>query len=323
MKRIMLLSAVLTGAFALPGTAFTQTDNYPNKPIRLVAPFPPGGSVDIVGRIVGARLSQLVGQQVVIDNRSGASGNIGMEQVARAAPDGYTLAINTLPFVTNGFLYSRVPYDVVNDFAPVSQLSSTASVLTVHPSVPAHSVRDLIQLAKARPGTLNYGGAGVGTNPHVAGELFNLLAKTNIVVVQFKGGAPAVVAATSGEIGITVSSISETLPFIEGKRLRPLGVTSLQRSVALPAVPPIADTLPGYEFTTWHVIVAPKATPRAVVTLLNQKITQVMRDPEFARAYEQRGFDIIASTPDECAAFLKRELAKWGRVIKERGMRAD
>jgi tripartite-type tricarboxylate transporter receptor subunit TctC len=288
-----------------------------------VAPFPPGGSVDIVGRIVGARLSQLVGQQVVIDNRSGASGNIGMEVVARAAPDGYTLAINTLPLVANGFLYSRVPYDVVNDFAPVSLLSSSASVLTVHPSVPAHSVRDLIQLAKARPGTLNYGGAGVGTNPHVAGELFNLLAKTNIVVVQFKGGAPAVMAAISGEIGVTVSSISETMSFIEGKRLRALGVTSLQRSVALPDVPPIADTLPGYEFTTWHGIVVPKATPRAIVTLLNEKITQVMRAPDFSRQYEQRGFDIIASTPDEFATYLKSELAKWGKVIKERGMRAD
>ena len=249
MKVLILLMPVLAGALALAGAASAQTDNYPNKPIRLIAPFPPGGSVDVVGRIVGARLSQLLGQQVVIENRSGASGNIGMEAVARAAPDGYTIAINTLPLVTNGFLYSRVPYDVVNDFAPVSHLSSSASVLTVHPSVPAHSVRDLVDLAKARPGTLNYGGAGIGTNPHVAGELFNLLAKTNIVVVQFKGGAPAVMAAISGEIGVTVSSISETMPFIEGKRLRALGVTSLQRSVALPNVPPIADTLPGYEFT--------------------------------------------------------------------------
>ncbi len=322
MRKILLI-VVLPMAGVMPAIAFAQADNYPNKPIRLIAPFPPGGSVDIVGRIVGARLAQLLGQQVIIDNRSGASGNIGMEQVARAAPDGYTLAINTLPFVTNGFLYSRVPYDVVNDFAPVSLLSSAASVLTVHPSVPAHSVRDLIQLAKARPGKLNYGGAGVGTNPHVAGELFNLLARTNIVVVQFKGGAPAVVAVTSGELGVTFSSISETMPFIEGKRLRALGVTSLQRSVALPAVPPIADTLPGYEFTTWHVIVAPRATPRAVVALLNEKFTQVMHTPDFARAYEQRGFDIIASTPDECAAFLKSELAKWGKVIKARGMRAD
>ena len=197
MKVLILLMPVLAGALALAGAASAQTDNYPNKPIRLIAPFPPGGSVDVVGRIVGARLSQLLGQQVVIENRSGASGNIGMEAVARAVPDGYTIAINTLPLVTNGFLYSRVPYDVVNDFAPVSHLSSSASVLTVHPSVPAHSVRDLIDLAKARPGTLNYGGAGIGTNPHVAGELFNLLAKTNIVVVQFKGGAPAVMAAIS------------------------------------------------------------------------------------------------------------------------------
>jgi tripartite-type tricarboxylate transporter receptor subunit TctC len=303
--------------------AFAQTDNYPNKPVRLVSPFPPGGSVDIVGRIVGARLAQLLGQQVIIDNRSGASGNIGMEFVARAAPDGYTLAINTLPLVTNGFLFSRVPYDAVNDFAPVSLLSSSASVLTVHPSVPAHSVRDLIQLAKARPGALNYGGAGVGTNPHIAGELFNLLGKVNIVAVQFKGGAPAVMAAISGEISVTVSSISETMAFIEAKRLRALGVTSLTRSVALPGVPPIADTLPGYEFTTWHGIVAPKATPRAIVVLLSEKIRQVMREPEFSRMYEQRGFDIIASTPDEFAAHLKSELAKWGRVIKERGMRAD
>jgi tripartite-type tricarboxylate transporter receptor subunit TctC len=163
----------------LAGSAFAQTDNYPNKPVHLVVPFPPGGSVDLVGRLLGARLAQSWGQQVIIDNRSGALGNIGMEMVARAAPDGYMLAINTLPFVTNGFLYTRVPYDVVNDFTPVSLVSSSPSVLTVHPSVPAHSVRDLIQIAKARPGALNYGGAGVGTNPHIASELFNLLGKTH------------------------------------------------------------------------------------------------------------------------------------------------
>ncbi|MEO7726642.1 MAG: tripartite tricarboxylate transporter substrate binding protein [Burkholderiales bacterium] len=308
---------------AAPGGVFAQTDNYPSKPIRLITPFPTGGSVDLVGRLVGARLSQLVGQQVVIDNRSGASGNIGMELVARAAPDGYTLAINTLPFVTNGFLYSRVPYDVVNDFAPVSLLSTSASVLTVHPSVPAYSVRDLIELAKKRPGALNYGGAGVGTNPHIAGELFNLLGKVNIVVVQFKGGGPALIAAVAGEIGVTFTNIAETQTFVDSKRLRALGVTSLKRSPALPNVPPIADTLPGYEFVTWHCIVAPKATPRAVVALLSDKISQVLRAPDFARTFEQRGFDIIASTPNELATHLKSELAKWGRVIKERGMRAD
>lgn len=318
MKKCIAVVALL-GSVA----AFAQTDNYPNKPVRLIVPFPPGGSVDLVGRLVAAKLAQSLGQQVIIDNRSGASGVIGTELVARAAPDGYTLLINTLPFVTNGLMFSHVPYDVVNDFAPVSLVSSSPSMLAVHPSVPAHSVRELLQIAKARPGALNYGGAGVGTNPHIAGELFNLLGKVNIVAVQFKGGGPALVATISGEIGVSISGISETIPYVEGKRLRGLGVTSLKRSPAMPALPAIAETVPGYEFVTWHGIVAPKATPRAIVALLNEKITQVLRAPDFARSFEQKGFDIIASSPDEFGAHLKTELAKWGRVIKERGMRAD
>jgi tripartite-type tricarboxylate transporter receptor subunit TctC len=315
--------AIAVLLLAAAGGAYAQADNFPAKPVRLIVPFPPGGSVDLVGRMVGARLAQVLGQQVVVDNRSGASGNIGSEMVARAAPDGYTLLINTLPFVTNGFLYSRVPYDVVNDFAPVSLLSSSSSVLTVHPSVPAHSVRDLIQIAKARPGALNYGSAGVGTNPHIAGELFNLLGKVNIVAVQFKGGGPALIAAVSGELSMTVTGISETMPFVDGKRLRALGVTSLKPSVALPGVPPIADTLPGYEFVTWQGILAPKGTPRAAVVLLNEKIRHAMRAPDFVRDYEQKGFEIVTSSPEEFAAHLKGELAKWGKVIKERGMRAE
>jgi tripartite-type tricarboxylate transporter receptor subunit TctC len=322
-KEIISRLAVLAVAMAVPAAACAQTDNYPGKPIRLVTPFPPGGSVDIVGRLVGAKLSQVIGQQVIIDNRSGASGVIGTELVARAAPDGYTLLINTLPFVTNGFMLKRVPYDVVNDFAPVSLLSSSPSVLAVHPSVPAHSVRELIQIAKSRPGTLNYGGSGVGTNPHIAGELFNLLAKVNLVVVQFKGGGPSLVATLSGEITVAISGISEMIPLIEAKRLRALGVTSLKRSAALPDLPPIAETVPGYEFITWHGILAPKGTPPAAVAMLNQKITQALRDPEFARQFQQKGFDIIASTPEQFAAHLKSELAKWGRVIKERNMHAD
>jgi tripartite-type tricarboxylate transporter receptor subunit TctC len=308
---------------AASGDAYAQSENFPAKPVRLIVPFPTGGSVDLVARLVGAKLAQVLGQQVVIDNRSGASGNIGSEMVARAAPDGYTLLINTLPFVTNGFLYSRVPYDVVNDFAPVSLLSSSSSVLTVHPSVPARSVRELIRIAQARPGALNYGSAGIGTNPHIAGELFNLLGKVNIVAVQFKGGGPALIAAVSGELSMTVTGISETLPFVEGKRLRALGVTSLTPSIALPGVLPIAETLPGYEFVTWQGILAPKGTPRAAVALLNEKIRQAMRAPDFVRPYEQKGFEIVTSSPEEFAAHLKSELAKWGRVIKERGMRAE
>lgn len=322
MKSIFTRSA-LGALLVLPASAFAQADNYPGKPVRLIVPFPTGGSVDLAGRMVGARLSQLLGQQVVLDNRSGASGNIGMELLAKSPADGYTIGINTLPFVTNGFLYSRVPYDVINDFAAVSLMSSSSSVVTVHPSLPVRSVRELIALAKAQPGKLNYGSAGVGTNPHISGELFNLLAKTDIVVVQFKGGGPALVAAAAGEVGVTFTGISETVPYIEGRRLRPLGVTTLKRSHALPEVPTIAETLPGYEFTTWQVIVAPKATPRPIINMLNHKITQVLRESEFAKAYEARTFEIVASTPDEAAAYLKSELAKWGKVIKERGMRAD
>ena len=323
MNKIAVVITLLAAAAAPAGGAYAQADNYPSKPVRLIVPFPPGGSVDLVGRLVAAKLAQNLAQQVIIDNRSGASGIIGTEFVARAAPDGYTLVINTLPFVTSGFIFSRVPYDAVNDFAPVSLLSSSASVLTVHPAVPAHSVRDLLQIAKSRPGALNYGSAGIGTNPHIAGELFNLLGKVNIVAVQFKGGGPALVAVISGEIGVTLTGISETMPFVEGNKLRALGVTSLKRSPALPDVPPIADTVPGYEFTTWQGILAPRGTPRAIVVTLSDKIRQAMRAADFSRPYEQRGFDIIASTPDEFEVHLKSELAKWGRVIKERGMRAD
>ena len=323
MNKINIAAALLAASCAHSGAVRAQADNFPSKPVRLIVPFPPGGSVDIVGRLVGARLAQVLGQQVVIDNRSGASGNIGSEMVAHAPPDGYTLLVNTVPFVTNGFLYSRVPYDVVNDFVPVSLLSSSPSVIAVHPSVPAHSIADLLRIAKAQPGKLNYGAAGVGTNPHITGELFNLLGKVNIVAVQFKGGGPALVAAVSGEISVSTSGISETMPYVEGKRLRALGVTSAKRAPALPDLPAIAETVPGYEFVTWHGLLAPKGTPRAVVVTLNDKLKQVMRAPEFVRSFEQRGIDVIASTPEEFAAHLRTELVKWSKVIKERGMHAD
>lgn len=324
MKKTVMSVVCCTLAVAAAPFAAAQSDNYPVKPVRMISPFPPGGSVDNVARLVGAKLAESLSQQVVIDNRSGASGNIGMELAARAAPDGYTLVINTLPLVTNGFLYSRVPYDVINDFVPISLLSSSPSMLAVHPSVPARSVRELLQLAKARPGTLSYGGAGVGTNPHIAGELFNLLGKVNIVAVQFKGGGPALIATIGGELGVSFSGVAETATFVEAKRLRALGVTGAKRFAAMPDIPTIAEAgVPGYEFSTWHALLAPKGTPRAVVTLLNDRIRQVMRAPEFARPFEQRGFEVIASTPEELAAHLKTELAKWGRVIKERGMKAD
>lgn len=322
MKQLMLAVTMIaaTSLFAIPSVA----QPYPSKPIRLLVPFPPGGSVDLVARLIAPKLSESLGQQIVIDNRSGASGNIAAELVARAAPDGYTLMVHTIPFVANTFLYSRVPYDVLNDFVPVSLLSSSPSVLAVHPSLPVRSVRELLALAKSRPGALNYASAGVGTNPHITGELFNYLGKVNIVAVHFKGGGPALIATMSGEVGVAFTNLSETSVYVKAGRLRALGITSAKRSAVLPDVPTIAEAgLPGYEFTTWHGMLAPKGTPKAIVALLSEKVRQTMRTPDQARLFEQRGLDIIASSPEEFSAHLKQELEKWGRVIKERGMKAD
>ncbi len=324
LKQILTIS--LSSSLLAPALCFAQAavDNYPVKSVRIVAPFPPGGSVDTVGRLIAARLTESYGQTFVVDNRSGASGNIGMEIAANAPGDGYTLVVNTVPLVTNQFLYKKVPYDVLRDFVPVSLLTSTATALIVHPSLPAKNVRDLIALAQSRGGAaLNYGGAGAGTNPHIAGELFNYLAKTNIQVIHFKGGGPAMIAALSGEISIGFPALPDTLPHVRAGKLRALGVTSAKRAQQLPDVPVIADTLPGYEFTTWQGLLAPKNTPRAIAVSLSERIKKTLSAPDQVKRFNDSGLDIIAGTPDEFAAHLKKEVEKWGKVIKERGMRAE
>jgi tripartite-type tricarboxylate transporter receptor subunit TctC len=317
-----VLWAAATVAFAFPILADAQS--YPTRPVRLLVPFPPGGSVDVVARALTPKLSERLGQQVVIENRSGASGSIGTEIVAHARPDGYTLLINTIPFVSNAYLYSQVPYDPFTDFLPVSWLCSSPATLVVNPSVPARSVRELLQLAKSKPGALNYSAAGAGTNPHLAGELFNVLGDVDMVAIQYKGGGPSLLAALGGEVGITFPNISEAIPHAKAGRLFVLGVTGSKRSAALPDVPTIAEAgVPGYEFSTWHGVLAPKGTPGAIVSLLNAKLKESLAAPELARFFEQMGFDIVASTPEEFAAHLRRESEKWGKVIKERHIRAE
>lgn len=317
-------SAAGACALALMGMGTALAQGYPAKAIRIIAPFPPGGSVDSVARILANDLTRPLGQQIVVDNRSGASGNIGTEAAKNAAPDGYTFLLNTLPFVTNQFIYSRVPYDPINDFAAVSLISSSPSLLTVHPSLPARTVKELIALAKASPGKLNYGSAGAATNPHIAGELFNYLAKTNLVAIHFKGGGPALISTMSGETEVTFSNITETFPLVLANRLRALGVTSLTRAKVVPNVPTIVEAgLPGYEFITWHALVAPKNTPPAVIGTVSDKLRATLRTPEQTQRFAERGLDLIASTPAEAAAHLQKEVQKWGRVIKERGMKAE
>ena len=304
------------------GGAFAQT--YPDRPVRIISPFPAGGSVDFVARLVAAKVPEFLGQQMVVENRSGASGNIGTEIVARSAPDGYTLLVNTTPLVSNAFLYKKLPYDPINDFAPVMLISSSQSILAVHPSLPVQSVKALLALARAKPGQLNYGSAGPATNPHISGELFNYLGKVNIVVVHYKGGGPALIAAMSGEVGIVFANFAETSGHVKAGKLRALGVTSAKRAATLPDVPTIAEAgLPGYEFTTWHGILAPKGTPRAIVALLNDRLKKSLAAPDQAKRFQDHGLDVIASTPEEFATFLAAEYNRWGRVIRERGMRAE
>lgn len=320
-KQIVTLYAALLSGFC--GAVVAQTDNYPTKPVRIIAPFPPGGSVDTVGRLIAARLTESYGQQFVVDNRSGASGSIGMELAANAPADGYTLVINTLPLITNQYLFSKLPYDALRDFAPVSLVTTTASVFIVHPSLPAKTVRELIALANSRKEAIHYGGAGPGTNPHIAGELFNHLAKTNLTIIQFKGGGPAMIATVAGEISMTMPAVTDGLPFIRSGRLRALGVTSTRRVAQLPEVPAIAETLPGYEFASWQGLLAPKNTPRAIVASLSERIKKSLSVAENTKRFNEGGLDIIASTPDEFAAHLKKEAEKWGKVIKERGMKLE
>jgi tripartite-type tricarboxylate transporter receptor subunit TctC len=323
MKGAFLKILCSAAACLAAGAAWAQ-DGFPAKPIRMISPFPAGGSVDLVARMIAAKLPEFIGQQVVVENRSGASGNIGTEAVARAAPDGYTLLINTLPFVANTFLYKKLPYDPLNDFIPLMQISASPSLLAVHPSLPVHSVKALIALARSRPGELNYGSAGPATNPHIAGELFNLLGKVNIQAVHFKGGGPAIIAAISGEVGILFTNFAETSEFAKAGRLRALGVSGSKRMATMPEVPTIAEAgLPGYEFTTWHGMWLPKNTPRTIVALLNDRLKKTLAAPDQQKRFRDRGLDVIASSPEEFAAHVQSEYKKWGRVIKERGMKAE
>ena len=317
-----LVLAALT--LALPAAA----QGYPSKPIRLVAPFPPGGSVDVVGRLLATKLSDSMGQQMVVDNRSGASGVIGTEVVMNAPPDGYTLLINTIPFVTNQFLMPRAPYDPLRDFVSISLVASSPSLVTVHPSVPARSVQELVALAKSKPGQLYYSAAGVGTNPHIAGELFNLLAEVNIVAVQYKGGGPADTALIAGEVAATFGNISQEIAFVKAGRMRALAVTGTKRNPAMPELPTVVEAAPegplrGYEFETWYVVAAPKGTPRAIVDTVNSHIRKALSAPDQVKFWEERGLTVIASTPEAAAAHLESEQKKWQRVIKERGIKAE
>jgi len=308
-------------AFCAPGV-FAQS--YPTKPIRMVITYPPGGNTDLVGRAMAGKLSELVGQQVVVDNRGGAGGVLGTMITAHAAPDGYTIMLGTSAgMVVNPLLSSKLPYDALKDFAPVSNVIIVPQLLVTNPQLPAKSIKELIALAKAKPGSLNAGSSGVGTPNHLGTELLKALAGVNIVHVPYKGGAQALTDVIGGQIQMAFSSIPAVLPHIKAGRLNALGVGSAKRSSALPNVPAISETVPGYEYTTWYGIFAPAKTPPAIVTRLNSEIVKGLAAPEINQRFVANGGEPAPSTPDELRRYMIEESARWAKTIKVAGIRID
>ncbi len=302
----------------------TQGANYPVKPIRWIIPFPPGGSGDVLARLLSPKLAETLGQQVIVDNRSGASGTIGTVAVARSAPDGYTLLSNTLPFVANPALHSKPPYDVLRDFEPVMLMVNQGSMIALHPSVPVKNVRELIALAKARPDQINYGTAGAGSNPHIAAELFSMLTGVTMTPVHFKGGGPVIIAIMSGEVSMSYLAIAGATQHVVSGRMRAIAVTGTKRAFSMPQVPTVIESgVPGFEFSAWHWLMAPKGTPRAIVNTLNVKLKDVLRLQDIVLRTRHEEFEIMASTPEELGTLLAAEVKKYARLVKERKMQIE
>jgi len=318
--RFGLLSAAFLAVSTLPVLA---ADKYPTRPVRVIVPFPPGGSTDFNGRAIQDKFSDQLGVQVVVDNRGGASGQIGTRIAKDSAPDGYTLLLHTIAFVSSPALYKDAGYDPVKDFMPISLIATVPTTVSVHPSVAVNSVKELLALAKSKPDQLIYASAGIGTNAHITGELFNLMGQTNIRPIHYKGGGPALAAVVSGEVQVGFSNLTQTARLAEAGRLKMLAVSSLKRSSAAPNLPTIAESgLPGFEFEAWHVIVAPRVTPAALVGTLSQKIKATLSDRVVRERFDKGGMDIVPTTPKETLAYLLNEQAKWARVIKERNITA-
>jgi tripartite-type tricarboxylate transporter receptor subunit TctC len=298
--------------------------SYPSKPVRIIVGFPPGGGTDIVARTISPRLSEALGQPVVIDNRGGASGLVATELAARAAPDGYTLFMGTLGNLSvNPLLFPKIPFDIARDFAPVTQVVSVTFMLYVHPSLPVKTVKQLIVLAKERAGQLNYASSGSGGAPHLAAELFNSLAGVKLVHIPYKGSGPSFTDLLSGQVPITFTTLTQGLQYVKSNRLRAVATLGPARTPVLPDVPTVSETLPGYAVVNWFGLVVPIMTPRDVVARLHDEFVKVLNTPEVKEKLVAQGTDPVGSTPDEFAAFMKAETAKWARVIKEANIHAD
>lgn len=302
----------------LPGFAMdAHAQNYPTRAVRLVVPFAAGGSTDIVARVLAQKLNETWGQPVLVDNRAGGSTVIGTDIVAKAPPDGHTLLVTPAPFTIVPSLTTKLPYDPHKDFEPVTLINTTPLVVVVHPGVPAKSIKELVALAKSRPGALNFGSSGSGGSNHLAGELFNALAGVKMVHVPYKGNAPALTDLVGGHIDLVFNGLTSALPLIKSGKLRPLGITSLKRAGALPEVPTVDEQgLKGFQAVAWNGLTAPARTPKEVIAKLNADVVRVIRSPELVEKLRAEGSDPVGSSVADYSAFLRDEMAKWAKIIK-------
>jgi tripartite-type tricarboxylate transporter receptor subunit TctC len=314
--------AIALAGLIAGGSAAAQP--YPSKPIRMIVPTSPGGILDIVTRLLGQKLTEVSGQIVVIENRAGASNNIGTEFVARAPADGYTLVSVTLPFVVNPSLFDKLPFNVEKDFAPVSLVVAAPYVLVAHPSVPVKSVKELVALAKAQPGALSYSTGGAGTNLHMAAELFALQTGIKLLHVPYKGGGPALASVIAGETGLSFPSLGAVLPHVNSGRLRALAITGKQRTALLPKLPTVAESgYPEYAFTSWVGVLAPAGTPSAVISALNAHIVKAMHSPAVTERFSADGTEVVAGSPEQFSVLIKSEIVRWAKVVRASGMKPE
>jgi tripartite-type tricarboxylate transporter receptor subunit TctC len=310
---LLLCAAGLLLVLPAPVTA----DDYPIRPVRLIIPFPPGGSNDVVGRVIAQHLSEGLGKQIIVDNRGGAGGVIGTDAASKAAPDGYTIAVISLAHAVNPWLY-KLPYDPIKAFVPIGIMGKGPNVLSVNPDFPVKSVKELVALAKQKPGDIQYASAGVGSFQHLGAELFKLQAGVDMLHIPFKGGGPAMVDVMGGHTKVIFSSLVQTTPHIKSGKLRPLGVGSLQRSPVLPDVPTISEAgVPGYAAENWWGLIAPAGTPPAVVARLHKELTKAQDNVAVKQYFDREGATLVRMSSDDFGKFMQSEMEKWGRVVKE------
>jgi tripartite-type tricarboxylate transporter receptor subunit TctC len=323
-RRLIAASAAAVLAPGVMARAQTSADGWPARPVRLVVPFPPGGGTDNVGRILNTRLSEIWGQQVVIENRGGAGSNIGNEVVARAAPDGYTMLFAAFPLATNKFIYSSLAYDPLADLMPITLIGTFPNLLVVPNTSPAKSVAEFIAYAKANRGNITFGSSGIGTSPHLNGELFSRMAGIEMTHIPYRGAGPAIIDLIPGRLSMMFNTSGSLTPHVRAGRLRALAVSSGKRFSAMPELPTVAESgVPGFDVSSWYGLFVPAKTPPAIVRKMNADAVAVLRDPQVRERLEGLGLEVVGSTPEQMAAFLRAEMAKWEPVIKSAGITAQ